>query len=145
MFNVSRKCQAAFHSGCGILCVLCAVLCWVVSDSWWPRGLDITRLLCPRDFPGMNTGVAYHFLFWGQVGGGGAESSRPRNWNWVSCIEGRFFTNWATRDLVSLHFFTHYFLKYTFNFRMDSDRQISCKESTKRSMYPQPVSLWFTS
>ena len=25
-------------------------------------------------------------------------SSRPRNWTGVSCIAGRFFTNWAIRD-----------------------------------------------
>ena len=25
-------------------------------------------------------------------------SSRPRNWTRVSCIAGRFFTNWATRE-----------------------------------------------
>ena len=25
-------------------------------------------------------------------------SSRPRNWTWVSCIAGRFFTIWATRE-----------------------------------------------
>ena len=26
------------------------------------------------------------------------ESSWPRNWTWVSCIAGRFFTVWATRE-----------------------------------------------
>ena len=25
-------------------------------------------------------------------------SSQPRDWNWVSCIAGRFFTLWATRE-----------------------------------------------
>ena len=29
----------------------------VVSDSLWPLGLRPTRLLCPWDFPGKNTGV----------------------------------------------------------------------------------------
>ena len=28
-------------------------------------------------------------------------SSRPRNWTQVSCIAGRFFTNWATRESES--------------------------------------------
>ena len=27
-------------------------------------------------------------------------SSRPRNWTGVSCIAGRFFTNWATREAL---------------------------------------------
>ena len=29
----------------------------VVSNSLWPHGLEPTRLLCPRDSPGKNTGV----------------------------------------------------------------------------------------
>ena len=29
-------------------------------------------------------------------------SSWPRNWTWVSCIAGGFFTVWATRERVSL-------------------------------------------
>ena len=30
-------------------------------------------------------------------------SSGPRNQTWVSCIAGRFFTNWATRDAHHTH------------------------------------------
>ena len=29
-------------------------------------------------------------------------SSRPRNWTWVSCVVGRCFTIWATREAHSL-------------------------------------------
>ena len=36
--------------------------CSVVSDSSWPRGLQLTRLLCPWDFPGKSTGVGCHCL-----------------------------------------------------------------------------------
>ena len=36
--------------------------CSVMSDSLQPHGLQPTRLLCPWDFPGKNTGVGYHFL-----------------------------------------------------------------------------------
>ena len=42
----------------------------VVSDSWGPRGLQPTRLLCPWDSPGKNTGVGcqnlrfLHLLHW---------------------------------------------------------------------------------
>ena len=28
-------------------------------------------------------------------------SSQPRNRNWVTCIAGRFFTSWATREALS--------------------------------------------
>ena len=34
-----------------------ARVCSVVSDSLWPRGLQPTRILCPWDSPGKNTGV----------------------------------------------------------------------------------------
>ena len=39
--------------------------CSVVSDSLPSHGLQPTRLLCPWDFPGMNTGVGCHFLLQG--------------------------------------------------------------------------------
>ena len=29
-------------------------------------------------------------------------SSQPRDWTWVSCIAGRFFTDWATREATDL-------------------------------------------
>ena len=37
------------------------VSCSVMSDSLQPHGLYPTRLLCPWDFPGKNTGVGCHF------------------------------------------------------------------------------------
>ena len=44
----------------------CAVLsCSVVSNTLWPYGLQPTRLLCPWDFPGKNTGMGCHSLFQG--------------------------------------------------------------------------------
>ena len=39
----------------------------VMSDSLWPHGLQPTRLLCPWDIPGKNTGVGCHFLLWGGI------------------------------------------------------------------------------
>ena len=48
------------------------------------------RLLCPRDSPGKNTGVVCHSLLQGIFL---TEGSNP-----VSCIAGRFFTIWATRE-----------------------------------------------
>ena len=35
---------------------------YVVSDSSWPRRQQPTRLFCPWDSPGKNTGVGCHFL-----------------------------------------------------------------------------------
>ena len=56
----------------------------VMSDSLWPHGLKPTRLPCPWDFPGKNTGVGYHFLLQG--------SHPPRGWTCISCIANGFFT-----------------------------------------------------
>ena len=36
-----------------------------MSDSMWPHGLWPTRLLCPWDSPGQNTGVGCHSLLQG--------------------------------------------------------------------------------
>ena len=38
------------------------LICSVVSNALWPHGLQLTRLLCPWNFPGENTGVSCHFL-----------------------------------------------------------------------------------
>ena len=42
-----------------------SVSCSVVSHSWWPHGLQPSRLLCPWDSPGKNTGVGCHALLQG--------------------------------------------------------------------------------
>ena len=41
----------------------------------WPHGLQPARLLCPRDFPGKNTGVVCHFFLQGIVLTQGSNSS----------------------------------------------------------------------
>ena len=50
------------NPSCMCACVLSSS---VVSDSLWPHGLWPTRLLCPWNFPGKNTGVCCHFLLQG--------------------------------------------------------------------------------
>ena len=40
-------------------------------------------------------------------------SSWPRDWTQVSCIAGRFFTIWATRDQIMTNYFTAALLKVT--------------------------------
>ena len=37
----------------------------VISDSLQPYRLQLTRLLCPRSSPDMNTQLGYHFLLQG--------------------------------------------------------------------------------
>ena len=48
------------------------------------------RLLCPWNSPGKNTRVCTHPLL--------QRSFWPRDQTWVSCIAGRLFAIWATRD-----------------------------------------------
>ena len=43
-------------------CCCCCQVTSVMSDSVQPHGLQPTRLLCPWDSPGKNTGVGCHFL-----------------------------------------------------------------------------------
>ena len=47
-----------------LYCCCCLVAKWC-STLLWPNGLQPTRLLCPWDFPGKNTGVGCHFLLKG--------------------------------------------------------------------------------
>ena len=47
-----------------LLCMLC-VLNSVVSNSLELHGLQATRLLCPWNFPGKNTGVGCHLFLQG--------------------------------------------------------------------------------
>ena len=77
--------------------IITTVLCSVVSDSLWPFGPYPTRLLCPWDFPGKNTGVRCL-----QVSSSRG-FSRPSDQTRISCvsyIEDRFFTCWVIRDLT---------------------------------------------
>ena len=43
-------------------CCCCCYVASVVSDSVRPHGWQPTRLPCPRDSPGKNTGVGCHFF-----------------------------------------------------------------------------------
>ena len=64
----------------------------VTSSCLWPRGLLRARLLCPGDSPGKNTGGGWVAISFSRG------SSWPRDRTPVSCIAGRFFTLWATRE-----------------------------------------------
>ena len=44
------------------MCCCCCCIALVVSDSVRPQGRQPTRLPCPWDSPGKNTGVGCHFL-----------------------------------------------------------------------------------
>ena len=74
--------QSPFSGITGWLLLLLS--CYAMPDSLWPHGLWPSRLLCPWDFPGKNTGVGCHLLLHG--------SSRPRDKHWSSALADWFFT-----------------------------------------------------
>ena len=76
---------------CVCVCVLVAQSCLILCN---PRDYSLPRLLCPWNSPGKNTGVGSHSLLQGIF--------QPRDWTQVSCIAGRFFTIWATREALAL-------------------------------------------
>ena len=62
-FNLWTKQCLGLVSVSRLTRVLC--VCSVVSDSLRPHGLGPTRLFCPWDSPGKNTGVGCHALLQG--------------------------------------------------------------------------------
>ena len=75
--------------------VVCVMLSSSVSDSSRPYGLQPTRLLCPWDSPGKNTGVSCHFLLQGIFPTQGSNLSLPH------CR--LILYHWATREIQTLH------------------------------------------
>ena len=53
--------KSLYMKACCCRCCCCQVTS-VVSDCVWPHRQQPTRLLCPWDSPGKNTGVGCHFL-----------------------------------------------------------------------------------
>ena len=67
-FSICSVPMAGFIPLCVCVCVcvrMHSCECSVVSDSLPVHGLWPTRLLCPWNFPGSNTGVGTHFLLQG--------------------------------------------------------------------------------
>ena len=79
-----------------------SVSCSVMSNSLQPRGLEPIRLLCPWDSPGKKTGVGCHALLQGiYLTQGSSQASH---------IASRFFTVWATREVVRVKCFNSIWL-----------------------------------
>jgi len=67
-----------------------ALVSSVMSVSLQLYGLQPARLLCPWDSLGKSTRVGCHALLQGTF--------PTQGQTWVSCIEGRWFTMWTTRE-----------------------------------------------
>ena len=74
--------------------VFSACMCSVVSNSLPLHGLEPARLLYLWDSPCKNTGVCSHSLLHGIF--------QPRGWTQASCIAGRFFTVWLTKEALGI-------------------------------------------
>ena len=59
------------------------------SNQGLPNCGQILYQLSPQGSPRIMEWLAYPFS---------RGNSQPRNWTWVSCITGTFFTSWATRE-----------------------------------------------
>ena len=58
--------------------------------------LSTTRLVCPWDSPGKNTGVGCCFLLWNHPTG--CTQSLHRDWTDVSCFGRQILYHWVTRE-----------------------------------------------
>ena len=67
-------------------------VCSVVSDFLWPHELQPTKFLCPRNFPGKNIVVGFHFLLQGIFS---TQRSNPR---FLHCRQ--FLYPWATWEAL---------------------------------------------
>ena len=59
---LSGSWRSFLYSSFVYACCCCCQVTSVVFDSVWPHRRQPTRLPCPWDSPGKNTGVSYHFL-----------------------------------------------------------------------------------
>ena len=100
----SRWCASVcWHSGIHRTVVLLHLLLfapWSVSHSVVPTLCDPKTVACQAP---QSLGIPQvRLLEWVAVPSS-SRSSRPRDWTQVSCITGRFFTTWGTREaLLSL-------------------------------------------
>ena len=85
---------SSLRRGAAVLCSVASV----VSDSLWPQGLSSTRLLCPWDSPGKNTGVGCHALLQGIVR---TQGSNPHLLRLPHCRQ--ILYHWATGKVPLRH------------------------------------------
>ena len=58
--------------------------------------MDCSRLLCPRDFPGKNTGAGCHFLLRGNLPNPGTEPESPAS----PALAGGFWATWEAHNFL---------------------------------------------
>ena len=78
------------------MCV-CVCVCVLVAQSCLTCNPMDSRLFCLWNYPGKKTRVSSHSLLHGIF--------KSRNLTWVSCIAGRSFTVWATREVHTIYIY----------------------------------------
>ena len=108
-----------------------SVSCSVESVSFWPHGLQPTRLLWPWNSPHKNTRVGAIVFSRG--------SAWRRDWTWVPCIADRFFTisattiaQWIVLTLKSKRIFDSTQKPWPFEAGGTARTQPCCMETSKR-------------
>ena len=92
------------------------------SNLGLPHCRQILNYLSHKGSPRIVEWVAYPFS---------SGSSRPRNWNGVSSITGRFFTNWAIREAyIIVYNFAYSFILVSFMVLVGLPWWLSGKEPT---------------
>ena len=80
------------------------LLCELNLGWWWHFSLQVVSdscntMDCSPPGSSVHGTLRARILEWVAISFS-RESSWPRNWTWVSFIAGRFFTNWAMREIV---------------------------------------------
>ena len=86
-YGNSQMVLIKLHRNLNTYLCLVAQSCLTLCD---PMDCSLPGSSVHEDSPGKNTGVGCHALLQG--------SSQPRDWTQVSCIAGRIFTIWTTRE-----------------------------------------------
>ena len=109
--NVQRKWQKEvswkttwiiyWEAGRKVSSTVCVLSRSVVSDSLWPDD-------CCRPVSFVHGILQARILVWVAMHSSRG-SSQPRDWTQISCIAGRFFTIWATREPKELEWVAYLF------------------------------------
>ena len=99
-YTCSPRNSLGQNTGVGSLSLLQGIFPTQGSNLGLPHYRWILYQLGHKGSPRILEWVAYLFC---------SRSFRPRNWTRVSCIAGRFFTNWVIREVLTLHLINYYY------------------------------------
>ena len=94
----------------GVYCFTCGHACYVISvmsDSLQPCGSQPTRLLCPWDSPGKNTGMGCHALLQGIFWTQGSNPSLLHFLHWQAGILQRCVSFCCATEVKQLYLYIY--------------------------------------